>query len=289
MNPNQPASELSTKISSLNSEYAMWFSQILRSAFYKENAKAVDFPSDIGSVKEIKDKINNESMLERLKANQTNLHQLATKLISVDGIPPLEDFDNFWQTYEGFSTQLKRLDRNAVLADFGFDMSTGLRSDAVMVPELEKELERRSRRGQPFSVAVLRIDDTNLRSDEKTIAAVTKAVMKTIRSFDDAYSPGNGEFVISLKHSDANGGLRFVTRFNQALKEGDYYDFTVSSCVAEPLPGDEIPVLLANVRADLDHICELGSGGAGQYEEVSPLNRFLQTLQLDETQPPDKS
>ena len=138
--------------------------------------------------------------------------------------------------------------------------------------------------GQPFSIAVLRIDRKEDRAKDNAIQSVSKAVLKTIRSFDDAYFAGNGEFVISLKHSDSNGGLRFVTRFNQALKEDDTTDFTVSSCVAEPLPGDEIHVLLQNVRVDLDHICELGHGGAGQYEEVSPLNRFLQTLNAGENQ-----
>ncbi|MDY0030026.1 MAG: hypothetical protein RBR86_08820 [Pseudobdellovibrionaceae bacterium] len=282
MCPQQASIELGTRISAMNSEYAAWFSQVIRAVFYRGYAEPFEKPALIDTVQEIKNKIKNETLLTRLIEEQNSLHQIADEMMAGEKMPPIEEFDIFWQTYEGFSTHLKRLDRDTVLSDFGLDMQTGLRSESVMIPELEKELERRSRRGQPFSIAVLRIDNKDDRSKETAIQSVSKAVLKTIRSFDDAYFVGNGEFVISLKHSDSNGGLRFVTRFNQALKEDDTTDFTVSSCVAEPLPGDEIQVLLQNVRVDLDHICELGHGGAGQYEEVSPLNRFLQTLNTGE-------
>ncbi len=284
MCPQQASTELGSRLSAMNSEYAAWFSQVLRAVFYRGYAVPFEKPALVDTVQEIKNKIKNETLLSRLVEEQNSLHQIADEMMSGEKMPPIEEFDIFWQTYEGFSTHLKRLDRDTVLSDFGLDMQTGLRSEAVMIPELEKELERRSRRGQPFSVAVLRIDNKEDRGKDTAIQSVSKAVLKTIRSFDDAYFVGNGEFVISLKHSDSNGGLRFVTRFNQALKEDDTTDFTVSSCVAEPLPGDEIHVLLKNVRADLDHICELGHGGAGQYEEVSPLNRFLQTLNTGENQ-----
>lgn len=284
MCPQQASTELGSRLSAINSEYAAWFSQVLRAVFYKGSAQPFETPAMIDTLQEIKDKVKSDAIISRLSEEQASLHRIADKIMSGAGAPSLEEFDTFWQTYEGFSTHLKRLDRDTVLSGFGLDMQTGLRSDAVMIPELEKELERRSRRGQPFSIAVLRIDNKEDRIKDTAIQSASKAVLKTIRSFDDAYFVGNGEFVISLKHSDSNGGLRFVTRFNQALKEDDTTDFTVSSCVAEPLPGDEIHTLLQNVRADLDHICELGHGGAGQYEEVSPLNRFLQTLNTGENQ-----
>nr|HPQ51019.1 hypothetical protein [Alphaproteobacteria bacterium] len=263
--------------------YAIWFSQVVRAAFYPDSAnKDILEPVMVDEIAEIVEKLRNDMVIDRLKTIQLTLHGIANKIIESPDIPSIKDFDSFWQTYEGFSVQLQRLEKDALLSDFGVDVASGLRSSTVMVSELERELERRSRRGQPFSMAVLRIDNVELRADEKALEAVSAAILKTIRNFDDAYVSGNGEYVVSLKHSDTTGGLRFVARFNHALKDDLGMKFTVSSCVAEPLPGDDVPTLLANVRADLDQLCGLGKGESGQYEEVSPLNRFLQSLDHQE-------
>ncbi|MDD3019582.1 MAG: hypothetical protein PHX61_01215 [Alphaproteobacteria bacterium] len=268
------------KLTAFMNDYSIWFSQVVRAAFYPDVAeKELSGPPRIDTIPEIIERIGSDSVLSRLKEMQGHLHQLAAQMISTPNIPKISDFDMFWQTYEGFSNQIQRIEKDSLLSDFGVDIKTGLRSSAVMIVELERELERRARRGQPFSIAILRIDDEELRTSEAVLEKTSFAIGKTIRSFDDAYVSGDGEFIISLKHSDTNGGLRFVSRFNQALKFDLGADFTVSSCVAEPLPGDDVPSLLANIRADLDSITGTGKGVTGQYEEISPLNRFLQKLE----------
>lgn len=269
-----------TKLSALIGEYLIWFSQVVRAGFYPDQTdRAVSAPAFVRTIPEICEKLQSEIILDRIVSSQSNLHQIADNFIGMEGPPSAGDYDLFWQTYEGVSTQLQRLERDLLLSDFGIDVQTGLRSSSVMLTELERELERRSRRGQPFAIAVLRIDDASLRGEETILAMTASAISKTIRSFDDAYVLKGGEFVVSLKHSDSTGALRFVARFNSALKDIPEASHTVSACVAEPLPGDEIPQLLANIRADLDHLSGMERGSSGQYEEISPLNRFLQSLQ----------
>ncbi|HNQ91642.1 MAG TPA: hypothetical protein PKI93_01790 [Alphaproteobacteria bacterium] len=265
--------------SHLAEEYGVWFAQIIRAVFYsKDVGQKPHSPALVDALPDIHERLKKGGVIDRLKSSQITLHDLADKMMDGGGVPTLSAFDTFWQTYEGFSVQLRRIEKDVVLSDFGIDMATGLRSSAVMVADLERELERRARKGQPFSVAMIRIDNPALRGDERVLALVSRAIQKTIRSFDDAYVSGDGEFLISLKHSDSAGGVRFVARFKSALNESGEQDFTVSSCVAEPLPGDELSDLLANVRADLDQISSQDGGAVGQHEEVSPLNRFLQSL-----------
>lgn len=267
--------------SRLAEDYDLWFTQILRALFFPKQVKHKPTnPVSVGSLPDLQDHFYSNEVIERLKSLQDDLHSAADKVLGSEDALSLTSFDAFVELFEGLESQLRRIEKDMLLSDFGIDRATGLRSSTVMMTELERELERRSRKGQPFSVAILRIDDPALRTDEKTLACVSAAIKKTVRSFDDGYVAGAGEFVISLKHSDAAGGLRFVSRFKEAMARLDTEckGFTVSSCVAEPLPGDEMKQFLKNVRADLDGLASEEMGAVAQHEEISPLDRFLQSL-----------
>lgn len=275
MNKDSPAVEAFTNLAA---DYGVWFAQVIRMMMYPEiRGKEVVYPTMASKLPHIHETLVRGGKLSQIEVLQVEVQERAKVLMASTGTPPIGDFDSFYESYEGLLTLIQRVERDMVLSDFGMDMSTGFRSSTVMMAELARELERRSRRGQPFSVALLRIDDPLLRTNDVAVSITVKAINKTIRTFDDPYVAGDGEFLISLKHSDSNGGLRFVTRFRQALADLNPH-FTVSSCVAEPLPGDELPDLLRNVRSDLEELSATARGATGQYEEVSPLNRFLQGL-----------
>jgi diguanylate cyclase (GGDEF)-like protein len=178
------------------------------------------------------------------------------------------------------------------MTDSGFDMLTGLRSRQMLTKDLEREMERRSRRGRPFCLALARIDHyaemkANLpQADYETIiSAVGEIIKLCMRSFDDAYRLGNGEFLMCLKQADMTGGTAGLGRLRKLLEEkAPYYTLkgqevrlTMSSCVAEPQPGDDFESLMDNMRIDLDRF-----GGdaemALEYLEVSPLERFVNAL-----------
>ncbi len=262
-------------LATLQSDYAAWLTQILLSCLYDSasDRKEIIFPELLSP--------KTDAGLEipsRILDSQGILHELAKKMIKTDAKPSKDVMEVFLATFENFQASLQKLEHGQLLADFGIDELTGMQTQDKMIPELERELERRSRRGQPFCFVVSRIDGEENRKNTANIVLAARAVQKTIRSFDDAYIVPSGEFISSLKHSDNNGGLKFVARLNYILKANEDVHFTMSSIVAEPMPGDSIPQLIATVSKELQSLKDEEGGIAEQYEETSPLNQYLKSL-----------
>lgn len=264
----------------IQGDYSAWLSRVLMSAFYEDIAdrREIMSPLPLGEVEK-----QDISIPSRVIDSQGILHQMAETILRGHDKPPKEAIEEFLLAYQNFQNLLQRLEQDRLLADHGIDAKTGMRSATVMIPDLERELERRERRGQPFCIVLSRIDDIAERKSPEAISLAVAAIEKTIRSFDDAYVSGEGEFLFSLKHSDDKGGLKYVSRLCDELRLNPDIKFTMSSCVAEPLPGDNIPQLISNVRKDLDEISGMERGAAGQYEDISPLSRFIQSLEKKET------
>ena len=149
--------------------------------------------------------------------------------------------------------------------------------------DLTRELERRARRGQPFCIVMARIDGfEKMRArggaaTDDTVKIAAGHVAKCIRTFDDAYRFREDSFVATLKHSDLEGGLKFVRRLQNILKEADR-PLSMSYCVAEPMPGDEIAQFIKHVENDLDKIAASGFNEVGKHEDMSPLQRFVKSI-----------
>lgn len=262
-------------LATLQSDYAAWLTQILLSSLYEASAsrREIMFPEILPA--------KTESGLEipsRILDSQGILHELAHKILNSDTKPSKDAMEVFLATFENFQAALQKLEHGQLLADFGIDELTGMQTQDKMIAELERELERRARRGQPFCFVVSRIDGDENRKNTANVVLAAKCVQKTIRSFDDAYITTGGEFLSSLKHSDNNGGLKFVARLNYILKNNPDVHFTMSSIVAEPMPGDSIPQLISTVSKELQSLTDGEGGIAEQYAEVSPLNQYLKSL-----------
>lgn len=262
-------------------DYAEWSSQVLRAAFYPEKILRQEIQPPEGLKEKLEQLANADQLAQPtipdVLARQAELLSHADQMLARKVKPELETFDTFLRLYEDFIERLARFDIDSVLSDFGVDNSTGLRSANVMVQDLERELERRARRGHPFSIVLCQIDkpvDADLPEQIKLAAVVLKICM---RSFDDAYLSGKNEMLVSLKQTDNAGALRFVERLKYVLTEKGG-TFTMSFCAAEPMPGDDLKALIANVRADLKELASAGAGEAGEYEEISPLQRFIKTI-----------
>jgi GGDEF domain-containing protein len=178
--------------------------------------------------------------------------------------------------YEDFTERIARFDIDSVLSDFGVDTITGLRSATVIISDLERELERRARRGHPFSIVLCQIDKPDAGKLAGHIEMSARAIKSCMRNFDDAYLSGKNEILVSLKQTDNAGALRFVERLKEELSN-EQADFTMSFCAAEPMPGDDLRGLINNVRTDLQEIAASGEG-AGEYEEISSLQRFIKSM-----------
>ncbi len=290
------------KLATVLDDHAEWYGLAVRRIFYPElqGADAArDMPeSFISWLAEVQNEdFLRRSVLQSLRRIHDELHETADRMF-VAADPKLKPdpkmFDTFCNLYEGFVTQLRRLEYDAAQADSGIDPMSGLRSREAMVVELKRELERRSRRGRPFGLAVARIDNFDVirsLSDEPRLlaimATVGRLILKCIRSFDDGYRSGEAEFVMSLKHADAAGGKAAINRLRAFLEQekivipdgnGGMVPLTMSYCVAEPLPGDTLEDLMNNMRNDLERFKEEGGDLALEYHEQSPLSRLVSLM-----------
>lgn len=300
--------EVDTKLKALApivDEHAEWYSRVLRTVFYPDQASDHFDPPHSTFGAWLADVANDDFVgsvtLEKLKKMQAELYDLANELMrdSQDsgGRPAFKIYDDFVNLYDDLVYQLRRLEHDAVQTDTGLDVSTGLRSKKAMAIDLEREMERRARRGKPFCLALARIDDyetiQSLVSEERhreIVFAVARLIKKCIRSFDDAYRSGDGEFIMCLKHSDMGGGAAATTRLRRYLEEeqimiqdgkGRSFALTMSSCVAEPLPGDSLDELMANMRNDLLRFNSEAPGNTTlEYFEQSALSRYIQDIEI---------
>lgn len=269
----------SRKYTAVIGDYSAWFAQVVRQSFYRDSRmrqENVLLPRPLFELFGI-DEEDITPAIAQMQRIQDDLHRTAELILEESRLPDVYDFDNFLQTYEGFMGRLQRLEIDSLLFDFGMDSATGLRSSSVMFADLERELDRRARRGQPFSIVVARLDEWSAENYEERIRRAAASIRDCMRSFDDAYVSGQGEFIVSLKHADGSGGVKFVDRLQETLHK-ERVNFSMSFCVAEPLPGDNIPELIDNVRGDLQQTVLRGGGVIKQYEDLSPLQRFLTTI-----------
>ena len=281
-------------------EHAEWFGGVTKriffpKAFKEEERLAVPGTFQNWAVEAEGYDFIEELTLSNLKRLFEELHIVATGLTdkSIIANEPisLAEYDDFISLYENFVFKLRRLEHDCALSDSGLDVESGLRSRRAMEIDISKELERRSRRGNPFTLALARIDNyeefsgfIDREQHSSAIATLGRLIKKCIRSFDDAYRSGDCEFIMCLKHSEKAGGTAAVNRLRSFLTdenivfdvEGreDQVPLTMSYCVAEPIPGDTLEELLQNMRRDLDRWDD-GGDTAMEYQEQSPLQRYI--------------
>lgn len=269
-------------------EHAEWFGRVMRWTFYPDDPRSkepINEPTSFQTwIRGIEgDDFYEPDSIERMSDLYRELRAASRALVaaSAGGIRPnIALMDGFIDLYDEFLHQLRRLERDSMMADSGIDAATGLRSRENMVFDLERELERRARRGRPFCVAFTRIDGypemVQAQGKEQAFLLVkqaAEAIQKVSRSYDDAYRLDQGEFVLSLKHSDLTGGLRAIERLRLYLEEHES-PFTMSFVIAEPVPGDDIRSMIVQSRKDIE--ASEKPDVALRYKEVSALARFAQ-------------
>lgn len=257
-----------------------WFSQVLNSLFYGEgNLYKMDLPeiyykwtATFSSARNFQ-----KALIEQIQASEQTLKMSLTA--AVQNRPPSQsDFQEFLKAYEDFMGRLNGMENDSLLAGHGIDTLTGFKSHVVMMEDIKRELDRRSRRGNPYSVAIIRLDSiTDVAVAEQRLKTLSTALRACIRTFDDVYRLNETDLLVSLKHSELMGAMRFIERLKQEMKQANA-DFTFTSCVAEPDPSDNIESLFKHLIKDLEQVAALGPGQSVKYEDVSPLQRFVSSL-----------
>ncbi len=273
-------------------EYAQWQLKLSCSLFYPgkgQKTSVLELPVGLTTWAESIDveKFGGKPLRNLLDMHESICAQAQALLAqaSVRKEPPEYDtYMKFCEIFNEFMKRLGRLEREFISGAGEYDELTGLRSSKVLYWDIQRELDRLERDGKPFAVAMLQIDDfEKLQKNSQPqvlvdiIIKVSDMIKKSLRSFDDAYSLGSGVFILTLKQTESDGGVRALERLRKDLEKHSDEGIQLSSCIAEPVPEDDIPTLIQNLKSDLNSFEEEheGSGSVMEYLELTPLQRYL--------------
>lgn len=277
-------------------EHVVWYGKLMRS-YFEGKVTTEDSPLIFSEwlIAAKEDKSINEDTAERIHRIHEEMIQAAHNFVSKfksQEAPPLKEYDELSHHYEEFIQAMRRIELDQAIENSGFDEKTGLRALKVMEADIAREMERRARRGNPFSLALIKInnfkEEWRGRDDicNQMIRRISQSMKEILRSFDDAYYLGDEYFLLSLKHSDILGSQVALSRLNQSIT-GEHIPFpddpleeiSISSVVSEPVQGDKLEDLLNNMKKDLEGIDQKGT--VLQYTDISPLQRYLHTINKD--------
>lgn len=270
-------------------EYAAWFSEIAYQVAYlddlEDNKLLVTLPNSFHRWTEAPETIEGMSpflLNDMIKAHDdmARVGGLLLNTIKNKKKPVRHDFAELKNLYNEFLMRLRRVEKDSAYEGSGIDPDTGLRSVKILKDDLKVEMERLGRQGNPFSIIIARIDFFAGQQDQpKAIKIIVHNIKKCMRSFDDAYYLGQGEFILCLKHADKIGGKAAINRLQSYLEsdQDNKLKMTLSYCLAEPNIGDEVNNLIKNMRQDLiDHMNKANI--VLELMEISALERYASQL-----------
>ena len=245
-------------------------------ARYSRNAGVEKFPESLEKLaaflKEDKDFTFEEAQaIVRLQA------EIMTALETEDLNQISLRFSNLFDALQGL---IKHLSPNENLNPL-----TGLRGFKALEEDYIKESERFYRQGKAFTMCLIRSDALHHGKDADTafvIKTIAEAIAHNIRLFDDYYHLDNNLFLVSLKHTDETGGIRFLLRLQRYIERIDKSSdkiLSVSGCIAEPAPKEDLSVIMQRLTSDLNVDCGDSWGEALVTQELSPLQQYLQEEQ----------
>lgn len=277
-------------------EYTDWFMHVTRRIFYPaDGIKEISRPDSYSKwmrISEIKKAIEGEVLagLDRLHDDLVRGTEIMMAQVQrTQKNPDYKDYDQLATFFEEFVIALRRLGRDYQVGGTEIDVLTGLRTREMFFKDIRRETDRLARQGKPFCIAFARIDNHTAMSKnlitheyDGCLQLIAKSIKKCLRSFDDAYRMDNDTFVLALKQTGVSGGMKALYRLKEIMlkdklaynMEGRDCSLTLSSCIAEPVPEDDIRQLLQNMEKDLDkHGTQ--AGAIVEYQEMSPLQRFI--------------
>jgi GGDEF domain-containing protein len=198
---------------------------------------------------------------------------------------------DFLKIFSAFTASISALQQHLFQEEAGFDLETKLKNKAQMDKDLAIEMERLSRGGPEFSLALALIDNFDAmktHDPEKANEAIkmaATAMLECLRPFDDAYYVSENEFILCLKQTKISGGLRAFERLEEYLDDatlsyevdGEQKKVTMSCCVSEPVADDDLNTHLENLREDTKNLDKSQGAAAFTFQELSPLQRYVKT------------
>ncbi|MGH1398929.1 MAG: diguanylate cyclase domain-containing protein [Alphaproteobacteria bacterium] len=201
--------------------------------------------------------------------------------------------EKFSSAFNAFINAMIKIEQDVLLTAAGIDVQTGLKHRSIMRQDIEKEMERLSREGKAFSIALVQISgfdvlkekcaDGEEKQYEKSVANVMKTIL---RPFDDAYFIGDGAFILTLKQSESGGGVKAMERLKVILDTKDIQidtsggasgHISLTCRIAEPVADDDAEDIIQNLILDAEKTADEEST-VFEYQEMSPLQRFAQDI-----------
>ena len=277
-------------------EYIVWYGRLVRSYF---EAKPADEKPPVVfnewlQKAQAEGNISN-SHAERILRVHADMWAAAVEFMNKFAArenPPLKQYNELSRHYEEFIQMMRRLERDEAVENSGFDERTGLRSVKLLKDDISREMERRARRGNPFTLALVKINGfkEEWRDDEEAfyfmVRQISEQIKEVLRAFDDAYFLGGEYFLLCLKHADLLGSQAAIARLNMSINSIDIAppdspkdQISVSTVVSEPTQGDNLESMLENMKKDLIGIDSKGT--VVQYNDISPLQRYIHSMGKD--------
>lgn len=251
-----------------------WHARLLRGFFYPEAGAPPPEPPACPA-----------ALSEQLQLAYQQLHDHAKRLST----PPAQtQYDAVAASLKAYILALCRLQQEMPAAGAEKDPVTGLFLSEKIYADLKVEQERFERKGALFSVAVMAVDhvpELQARYDSGTqdlvYAHLAQIVSKTLRSFDDAYYAGKGEYFMTLKQVDFLDACAAVDRLQHeivttpfVLPEGKKVNVTVSFGIAEAIKQESSDLVLVHAQEALQAAQAAGGNCINEYREKSKLVRF---------------
>lgn len=281
--------------------HADWHGQIIRRVFFPEESghSTVALAPPMALIDWCKKEVKAGTLDSKVVDRFLVIHQEV--VVSVEALlkqapPALAGFNSFERSFDAYIRALKRLEQDVLAVNISIDPVTGLRGVGGMWAELKRELDRRERKGEPFCLCAIEIDrlhDICMRFDrrgqEKIYTGVAKLLAASLRSFDDAYYLGKGEFLLCLKHVDLADAISVMERMRARIEQtpipvGEGLDMlrvTVSIGISEPVPGEKVDIVVANVKEAMEQAKVEGGNRVEEFREVSPLGQYARDMRSD--------
>ena len=163
------------------------------------------------------------------------------------------------------------------------DAATMLANRRSFVEDLELELRRADRAGNPACLVVLRIEDPMGRGVADACGReLADAMTSAMRSSDMRYRIGTSEFALILPDTRARGGLVATRRLEHAVREGAR-SWGLTAGVAETGPGIDRHHLFRNAYCALLSASRVGRSGVMAYSpELEQSGRNVDLKAFDE-------
>ncbi len=282
-------------------EHGQWFHDLLECLFYPKEygndcdlLKPVFFSQWVAS--ENHGDVIRPEIVQRLNDLHADLFGKALFLceyVKETGCKPeYKKFKDLITLFEEFIFHVRRVEKDLLVEESGFDPFTSLRNKAMLVGDVSREMERLARQGKSFCLALARIDHfddiVKVSSEDEVdsyIKLLANLIRISIRSFDDAYYMGNGVFALCLKQADITGGFSALERLRMELENQkisvEFSDskakaLSMSCCIAEPVVGDDVEQLMKNLSDELAESDMENVDTVLKYKELSALERYVQ-------------